>query len=156
MLHPALRNLVTLLLAIWSPLCCCQAAGLLGSRCSDLAGRATVRHHDRVEAHSCCGSKHCAAQTAESQPSRDHDDDSDADCVACKGKAAVTGVADPVKLSLAEPLPDALAALLLTGRTCIGTALADEPATADLESRGRPVAICANRQLLRRECALIV
>ena len=76
--------------------------------------------------------------------------------MACKGKAAVTGVADPVKLSLAEPLPDALAALLLTGRTCIGTALADEPATADLESRGRPVAICANRQLLRRECALIV
>lgn len=76
--------------------------------------------------------------------------------MACKGKAAVTGVADPVKLSLAEPLPDALAAMLLTGRTCIGTALEDAPATVILGSVGRPVAICANRELLRRECALIV
>jgi hypothetical protein len=156
MLHPALRNLVTLLLAIWSPLCCCQAAGLLGSRCSDLAGRATVGHHEQPAAHSCCSTKGCDTRVPGIPPTDDQNHEQDADCVVCKGKSAVTSVADPVKLSLAEPLPDALAAMLLTGRTCIGTALADAPATADLESVGRPVAICANRELLRRECALIV
>jgi hypothetical protein len=156
MLHPALRNLITLLLAIWSPLCCCQAAGLLGSRCSDLTGRSAVRHHDRPAVHSCCSTNRCDARTPGSQPADDQTHDRDADCVACKGRSVVTSVADPVKLSLSEPLPDALAAMLLAGRTSVGTEFASASVTPDRRSNCRPVAICANRELLRRECALIV
>jgi len=156
MLHPALRNLVTLLLAIWSPLCCCQAAGLLGSSCSDLAGRATVRHHEQPAAHSCCSTKGCDTRVPVSQPTEHQNHEQDADCVVCKGKSAVTSVADPVKLSLAEPLPDALAAMLLTGRTSVGTEFASKSVAPDRVSRGGPAAICANRELLRRDCALIV
>lgn len=54
MRHPLLRILVAVLLAAWSPLCCCQAAAWAGSACGG---------PDRVEiiSDACCDVDHGAA-----------------------------------------------------------------------------------------------
>jgi hypothetical protein len=156
MRHPLLRILVALLIGVVTPLCCCQAALLVGSACDG-------QHLVAAEIDSCCGG--CSTETA-SRPASDRpQDDPNEDqppspgecpsCPSCQGTTGGTGAKAESRLPAFEQQWDALAtfalAVLWTFPTPDAKVLPISPGWA-LD----PPHLKANREALRWHCALVV
>lgn len=159
MRHPLIRILLAAFVAFWSPLCCCQAAAIIGAQCSrgDHETQATV-------ASACC----CKCGNECSDSGRDktsaHDSPTDRSdcpddpggcpsCPSCKGTAGGAGLWSSVKLHLAHDQVNAAASSGLSALPAISMLVAEPvPALAGFVApRAHPR---ANRAAQRWHCAL--
>jgi hypothetical protein len=156
MRHPLLRILVALLIGVVTPLCCCQAALLVGSACDG-------KHLVAVEMDSCCGG--CSTETASHRASDPQPDDSNEEpplspdecpsCPSCQGTSGGTGVKAESRLPAFEQQWDALATFSLAVLWTIPTPDARVVPLSPGWALGPPH-LKANRDALRWHCALVV
>lgn len=163
MRHPLLRILVALIVGLWSPMCCCQAAMFIGGACPSCPRPETPAPEPEPECCCCkhaptpapgssCGDSPTQADSSPHQPDSKHPCNS---CPACKGSAATTASASAaISFHLPALQFDLFATLLLANFDCpVFSPQLDRP-TAQWSPRG-----CIpreSRDVLRRHCALIV
>lgn len=167
MKHPAFRIFIALFMAIWSPICCCQAAFFMGAGCgTEIASNEVIS--GMVSETSCCSRCGHQQEPSESDATSQSSDQGPADrqsdcpdercpsCPTCQGFAGGTGSTASLLLKLVQPQLDVFATLHLASLLTGIQSLPDTSTKPFTCSRHEPAQPRAGRSALRWHCALVV
>lgn len=151
MQHPLLRIFAAVLIALWSPACCCRASAVFGAPCETV----TVAEipSDGGCDDGCCGNdSHDRSESS----STDHDpvDDSCPSCPSCLGLSGSDSLLNHSKADLDVGL-SLLCVLAISTHASLSTSPIPPSVCLGVWSAPPPCAR-SNRETLRWHCALIV
>lgn len=158
MVHPVIRILVALLMAVWMPLCCCQAALLVGVACNVEQPLDVATAQPDSSGDECC--HRCqVAEPTDLQNSPDSTPPSSTtpckSCDLCK-RAIGSGLDSTTKLTRAEQA-DATVPTITFVSALPDTFVQHAASSSSLDPRySAPPHVRANRSALRWHCALMV